>query len=345
MKILLISPMFPEIGGVSVSSERLKERLLDDGYDVSVFSMSFNKPSLNNKWMRMIRFLFAPIFVVFHSRFDIIHCHASGNFRMRYILAFRRFYHGAKLIFTVHRDVSRIMQEGVLEALAKVDCLICVKTGDSEFLQKKNNLVTAVDIPAFIMPVNIDESMVPGEVLSFAKSSQIPLMIVTGSIVLDGPFYDLYGLQDAIQLYKELSNNGLKLRLLMVITGNPLSHQQNIFLNALKELVQNDENVMITSHIQMPLVPLFKYAKLFLRPTKTDGDALSVREALAMKCSVLASDASVRPNGCIIYHDKRECKSKAAQILNDETSSIFGCADFYHQIVALYDRVLNDNNL
>lgn len=340
MRILLISPMLPEIGGVSISTGRLKDRLVADGHQVQVFSMSYKNPSFNNKWLRMIRFLLAPFFVLFQPRYEIIHCHVSGIFRMRYLLLFKRFYHGAKLIFTVHRDVGRVFKGRVSKDFCKADCLICVQPGDANRLKQKLSNVKAVDIPAFILPTNIDESAVPHDVLSFVKFSSEPVIIVTGSIVLDGNFYDLYGLQDAINLYKTLKSNGLQLKLLVIITGNVMSQQQASFFNSMTALVTNDENVMITSLIKMPLMPLFKYAKIFLRPTKTDGDALSVREALAMKCSVLASDVSVRPEGSITYHNEDECVDKATRILRDKLASSFATVEFYNEIVQLYDRVL-----
>jgi glycogen(starch) synthase len=40
---------------------------------------------------------------------------------------------------------------------------------------------------------------------------------------------------------------------------------------------------------------------VFVRPTRADGDALSVREALALGRTVVASDAGHRPPGCLVF--------------------------------------------
>jgi len=40
---------------------------------------------------------------------------------------------------------------------------------------------------------------------------------------------------------------------------------------------------------------------LFVRPTLADGDAVSVREARALGCRVVASDAATRPAGCLLF--------------------------------------------
>lgn len=42
-------------------------------------------------------------------------------------------------------------------------------------------------------------------------------------------------------------------------------------------------------------------ADVFVRPTLADGDALSVREALALGCAVVASDVGHRPPGCLTF--------------------------------------------
>lgn len=42
-------------------------------------------------------------------------------------------------------------------------------------------------------------------------------------------------------------------------------------------------------------------ADVFVRPTRADGDAVTVREALALGCGVVASDVGHRPEGCLIF--------------------------------------------
>jgi hypothetical protein len=53
---------------------------------------------------------------------------------------------------------------------------------------------------------------------------------------------------------------------------------------------------------QKQLWPVFKYKPLFLRLTPTDGDSVSVREAIYFNCNVVASDVIQRPKECDIYN-------------------------------------------
>lgn len=46
---------------------------------------------------------------------------------------------------------------------------------------------------------------------------------------------------------------------------------------------------------------VLEVADVFVRPTRADGDAVSVREALSLGCRVVASDVGHRPAACLIF--------------------------------------------
>ena len=60
-----------------------------------------------------------------------------------------------------------------------------------------------------------------------------------------------------------------------------------------------------------------------MRPTNTDGDANSLREALYFEVSSIASDAAARPDGTILFknRDANDFISKVKHILDNYTSS------------------------
>ncbi len=47
--------------------------------------------------------------------------------------------------------------------------------------------------------------------------------------------------------------------------------------------------------------PVYKRVHAFLRLTSTDGDSISIREAIHFGCPVLASDVVPRPDGVKLY--------------------------------------------
>jgi glycosyltransferase involved in cell wall biosynthesis len=63
---------------------------------------------------------------------------------------------------------------------------------------------------------------------------------------------------------------------------------------------------------------LIQQSDAFLRPTTADGDALSVREALALGVRCVASDAAARPEGTIVFRagDALDLADKVAEALS-----------------------------
>ncbi len=51
-------------------------------------------------------------------------------------------------------------------------------------------------------------------------------------------------------------------------------------------------------------MPLFEYIDIFLRPTNTDGDSLSIREAIYSGIPTIASDIVERPFGTITFKNR-----------------------------------------
>jgi glycosyltransferase involved in cell wall biosynthesis len=63
-----------------------------------------------------------------------------------------------------------------------------------------------------------------------------------------------------------------------------------------------EEHVRLTGDLPHALcLGLIARAHLFVRPARTDGDALSVREALHLGVPVVASDAALRPPGVVLF--------------------------------------------
>ena len=62
-----------------------------------------------------------------------------------------------------------------------------------------------------------------------------------------------------------------------------------------------------------------KTCDLFLRPTNSDGDSVSVRESLSLGVPVIASDAAPRPNGTILFRsrDHDDLTNKTIDVLNN----------------------------
>jgi glycosyltransferase involved in cell wall biosynthesis len=67
------------------------------------------------------------------------------------------------------------------------------------------------------------------------------------------------------------------------------------------------------------MFPLLRHAAVLLRPTRTDGDAISVREALAAGVPVVASNAALRPPGVRLFAtgDSQHCAATLCDVLDN----------------------------
>src|SRR5262249_45769526 len=79
-----------------------------------------------------------------------------------------------------------------------------------------------------------------------------------------------------------------------------------------------DGNLMVTGELPHDVtLGVMKKVDVFVRPTYFDGDASSVREALALGVAVVASDTDFRPDGVISFRrgDAADLTEKIAHVL------------------------------
>ena len=335
-RILIVSPFPPLLGGVSVSSERLYNNLKEDGYDVEKYNIiKFG----HNPLLKIITFLWIPFFILFRKKYDIIHFHVPSKARKIYVAFFKPFYKRAKIIFTLHGDITNLIgDKKTLWALGKADKIICVQKGDTAKLPTQL-MVKSKDIPAFIMPKNVTESDIPQDILAFVKDQSAPLILFYGSIRLKQPLYDLYGIETTLDLCDYLESQKISYKMLLLITYNSNDTGEVKFMENVIRRLDNREHIMLVKTPNFPLIPIYQYSQLYIRPTKTDGDSLAVREAIQMNCTTIASKNAVRPKEVITYSNMEEfCSIVVDAIKTPVINEISEQPDYYNQIKDLYNE-------
>jgi|GEM_PF-4566412 len=333
-RILIISPMPPLIGGVAISSGRLFDNLKVDGYDVDSYNIKPEGKFYATSIGIIFRFFLIPFYILFHEKYDIIHCHVAGTYRKLYIsLAKPLFFKGAKLIFTLHGDVRPLLDGLTVFAMCKADRLICVQKGDSAVLPNKLN-DRSVDIPAFIMPAKVTEESVPTDILNFVKNKKYPLILFYGGVVFNEQYNDLYGINDVVDMYMSLRAKHIIVQMLMLVSFK--NNADEVYLNKVKDRLRGDKNILLVVNGGVDMLPLFKYADLYVRPTKTDGDSLAVREALYMRCPVVASDKAVRPEGVAVYTSSKNFLDLSEKYIMGKVEVSEQGKNFYNQIKEVY---------
>lgn len=128
---------------------------------------------------------------------------------------------------------------------------------------------------------------------------------------------DLYGLDHLIEMTGRLKTRYPDIGLTVSFWDHlpEDAPQLTSLLRRAKQLGVRDSVLMHTA--PWPFVPVLAKADLFIRPTVTDGDANSVREALYLGVPTMASDVVTRPEGTIVFRtrDLEDLIAKADELL------------------------------
>ena len=152
-------------------------------------------------------------------------------------------------------------------------------------------------VPAFIQA---DGSSVPNLQAKLASPRESRNTLVASAYRVSFHFGDRddYGLDMAVELLIRLAPSNSDLRLAIFLAVKPKTPKQIAYLSRLRRRVAEagiEDRLLIL--VDEPLTAAFESGCVYLRPTRTDGDAVSVREALAARVPVVASDVAERPAG------------------------------------------------
>lgn len=116
---------------------------------------------------------------------------------------------------------------------------------------------------------------------------------------IDAQGRDLYGIETLCDLVARLREAGVEAKCLLAVAEWRDHLIPDVLKNKIIRLVDSGHLVLLAG--QYEFWPIYRYLDCFLRLTSTDGDSVSVREALHYQCPVVASDVVPRPDGTIIY--------------------------------------------
>jgi glycosyltransferase involved in cell wall biosynthesis len=207
-------------------------------------------------------------------------------------------------------------------------------------------------IPGFVPPD--EEELVEGDSISEELNGFLekhrPIVMANASGVVSQKGRDLYGLDMCLELTARLRNNYPNLGFVYAIApGGHGSIDNWDYVEKIRK-ISRDHKVEHNFYIRIasqPLAPLLRRCDVFVRPTCTDGDANSVREALYFGKPVAASDAVWRPDGCLTFRDgdTDDFTKKVDMILNNlefyqQRIAQLSTAFPHHDLLRLYAEIL-----
>ena len=102
---------------------------------------------------------------------------------------------------------------------------------------------------------------------------------------------ELYGIISLISIFNTLPSFGL-------IIADP-SGAYNEYINSNK--INLGSNIKIQFDNKFSFIDIIKLSHCLIRATTTDGDSLSIREAIYLNKDVICSDCVSRPASCVLY--------------------------------------------
>ena len=294
----------PPIGGISMYIKRMKDFLDAKGIKNQVWDISNIRKSENRVVKMPFRFLSVPFYCALKRNISLIHYNIAGTITKNYIGFFNRllFKKRPKLL-TIHGDSRGLFKNNsklIVKSLNSFDAVICVKKNDKEYLLKQEISTDIHEIPAFIPPTIHKKEIaeVSPDVWNFMNAHK-PIVSANACKIVFRYAQDLYGLNMCIDLCANLRRDYPQIGFVFCL---PHIGDHKYFQKMKQKIIKNSiENNFFFQTRPTQLYPIIMESDVFVRPTTTDGDAVSVREALYFNIPAVASNVVPRPQGTILF--------------------------------------------
>lgn len=298
-KILQIGPI-SYVGGVSVHMHRLVS-LLDEDFDFNYIDESpkqlSNKNILN---IRSVKDHFKIIIAI--NKSDLIHIH-SGHWVLRIYFLILAITFRKKIIVTLHSLRLKGFKLSITNYLLRGTCRVIAVSEEIKHKLSTIILNKIVVLEAFLPPNIENEPELPPEILNIINEYRNKSCLIAANAfrIRELENGELYGLDQCIEVAENAKFDNYALHIVFVI--GTIKDEDKPYLEFFQQKIENKN---IESHItiypsSLSFIRLINEVDIVLRPTLTDGDALTIREALYMNKYVVASKVVKRPEFTTLY--------------------------------------------
>ncbi len=310
--VALVGPYPPPYGGVSVHIKRLHRRLAALGIPSWVYCQPSPTAGREERIVPSAFKFSWHAWIPEHGwRCDtsIVHFHDGWTWAPAALAMLLR---GKKVVMTFHdQQAGTVMWQGASRLERRVSrwlihhprvWWVAVSLEVRRQLIEKGVPEARVSVaPAYIPPrADADMSSLPAYVRDFLGAHSPVLTTYAWRLTIDEQGVDVYGFDQCIELVRSLQADfpgiGLAISLPQVAdVGYFRDLQARVVASGV------EDNVLFVTEPLDDVHLLWQASDVFVRATNTDGDAVAVREALSLGVPVVASDASARPDGAVLF--------------------------------------------
>ncbi|MGB5105226.1 MAG: glycosyltransferase family 4 protein [Candidatus Zixiibacteriota bacterium] len=307
-RIVQIGAVPPPYGGVSVHLSRLMERLRHEGLACQLIDISGISKQQDGviclSWRK-------ALMALLRHKSAIVHFHnfAPRNLYPYSILATR---HRTVLSFHNERFAAEMKKYSAIEQglfirmLDNFDSIVVDSDANLELARSLGISDTKLlVIPEFLLPSSLPNSVqsLPQEISELRTKHRC--MLATNAFSL--AFYrgeDLYGIDLIIELMGRLGEKSDLDVAAVILLPNPDNPEYLARLQSrIRELSIQDRCLIVTTPLAETSL-LWKNADVVIRATNTDGNSMSILEALACGTPVIASDCVERHRAVQLFENR-----------------------------------------
>ena len=296
----------PPLGGVSIHIKRLisdlnkyERVILKDFKPKKCYQYDYIEP-VRNPLNAALQLLFEKKKIIHVEQFSLLIFSA-------FLLLGRKHHVG----LTLHNQRSITIKNPIKKLICRFFFKQCdfIIMNDKQFAKRfvshyKVDAKKICILPAFLPPDKSEKKGLPAVVMEFRRKHDFLLSANAFRLRKDSGV-DVYGLDMLVNLVARLKDCNVNAGLLFLLP-------EKGDIKYYDEIKKRIDDLNITEHILI-IEGLndngFEYwaaSDLFVRPTVTDMEGVSVKEALSSGIHVLASDVCVRPEECILFKNRDE---------------------------------------
>ena len=303
ISINIIGKCPPPLGGVTIHTLRLYQWLSNDP-TVSVKFTTVNENFRDDPNIKSIKnnslWILRKLFMGFKS--DIVHYQGANYYGLIILYVIYIIHGNFKLVLSIHGEgyIKRLAKRKIFNIpiyyiLGKLDLIIA--SGEHLKIQLLSvNVTSKISvIDPFLMPIKDDVKGYPHYVKEIINSDKFLICANAFNIDKIDENSDLYGLHLLSKVSKKLNYENADYTMIILIANiNDREYVDKLFLGIKNVYIVSDENINGWQVIAD--------SDLMIRPTSTDGDALSIKEALSSGVDVIASDVTPRNENVIVFN-------------------------------------------